>query len=129
MKIDFKTLYESNFNINIPSSKRVNSTFEEYLKVALAQIREEKLSSEGYQEKLKEVWQKIKTSLEILENLSSEGLDASSSETLGDFLLSQALELNQILNSLPEENFKSFIKELTFFIGVEAQKIRQGFYS
>ncbi len=130
MKIDFKTLYESNFNINISSSKKINSTFEEYLKIVLAQIKEEKnFSKDINSKKLEEILQKVRTSLEVLESLAPEGLDTSSAETLGDFLLAQALEINQILNLLPEDSLKHLLKDITFFIGIEAQKIRQGFYS
>ncbi|MCS7279332.1 MAG: hypothetical protein NZ530_04660 [Thermodesulfobacteriaceae bacterium] len=129
MEIYFKTLLEGNFNTNIPSSKRVNSTFEEYLKIALAEIKEEKVSKENYWEKLGEILQKIEIGFQVLEASTIEGLSFSSSETLGDFLLSQALEIDKLLDNLPEEGSKNLFKELAFFIGIEAQKIKQGYYS
>lgn len=129
MEIYFKTLLESNFNTNISSSKRVNSTFEEHLKIALAEIKEEKVSQENYWEKLREILQKIEIGFQVLEASTIEGLSFSSSETLGDFLLSQALEIDKLLDNLPEEGSKTLFKELAFFIGIEAQKIKQGYYS
>lgn len=129
MKIDFKNLVENNFNINLSSSKRVKTPFEDYLKVALAQLKEEKISSKEHSGKLKEIFQKLETSLNLLETSFRYVLDVSSSETLGDFLLGQALELDKILEILPEDSIKFLLKEIVFFIGIEAQKIKEGYYS
>ena len=56
-------------------------------------------------------------------------LDNSSSETTGDYLLAQALEIDKIAETFSESSLKSLFKELAFFIGTEAQKIKQGHYS
>jgi hypothetical protein len=39
------------------------------------------------------------------------------------------LEINKILETLPDSSLKNLLKDWTFFIGIEAQKIKQGFYS
>ena len=65
----------------------------------------------------------------MLENLPNLNINHSISETIGDFLLAQALEVNKLLEAIPDSSLKNFLKDWTFFIGVEAQKIKQGFYS
>ena len=75
------------------------------------------------------VYQKLEKSFEILENITNLELNEASSETIGDFILAQALEINKILETLPESSLKNLLKDWTFFVGIEAQKIKQGFYS
>lgn len=129
MKIDSKFIYPINFTTKSITSKRVKNLFEEYFKLALSEIETKELLQKTQKEKFNLIYQKLEKSSELLEKLMNKELDGASSETIGDFLLSQALEVNKILETLPESSFTNFLKDWIFFIGIEAQKIKQGFYS
>lgn len=130
MKMNFiKVTLEGNFNPNISSLKRVNSPFEEYLKTALIELKTHELLKKSQEENIYILFQKVEESLDILEKITQMPLDNSSSETTGDYLLAQALEIDKIAETFSESSLKSFFKELAFFIGTEAQKIKQGYYS
>ena len=129
MKIDSKFIYPINFTTKSIISKRVKNLFEEYFKLALSEIEKKELLQKTQKERFNLVYQKLEESSELLEKLMNKELDGASSETIGDFLLSQALEVNKILETLPKSSFTNFLKDWVFFIGIEAQKIKQGFYS
>jgi len=129
MKIDSKFIYFLNFTTKSITSKRVKNLFEEYFKSALSEIETKELLQKTQKEKFNLIYQKLEESSELLEKLVNKELDGASSETIGDFLLSQALEVNKILETLPESFLTHFLKDWIFFIGIEAQKIKQGFYS
>ena len=129
MKIDSKFIYFLNFTTKSITSKRVKNLFEEYFKSALSEIETKELLQKTQKEKFNLIYQKLEKSSELLEKLMNKELDGASSETIGDFLLSQALEVNKILETLPESFLTHFLKDWIFFIGIEAQKIKQGFYS
>ncbi|RKX60193.1 MAG: hypothetical protein DRP29_03150 [Thermodesulfobacteriota bacterium] len=130
MKINFtKVTLKGNFNLNISSLKRVNSPFEEYLKTALIELKTQELLKKSQEENIHILFQKVEESLGLLEKITQMPLDNSSSETTGDYLLAQALEIDKIAETFSESSLKSLFKELAFFIGTEAQKIKQGHYS
>ena len=58
-----------------------------------------------------------------------EQLDSSSSRTLGEYLLSQALEIEKLAEGISQESLRKFYREYAVVIGVEAQKMLQGLYS
>jgi len=130
MKIDSKSLEQLNF---IPQSQTINkpssNAFENYFKIALKELELQEFFQKSLNEKLNLIYQKLEESSRVLENLPNLNINHSISETIGDFLLAQALEVNKLLEALPDSSLKNFLKDWTFFIGVEAQKIKQGFYS
>ncbi|MCU4138551.1 MAG: hypothetical protein MW689_000340 [Thermodesulfobacteria bacterium] len=129
MKIDSKFIHSTNFTTKSITSKRIKNLFEEYFKLALSEIEKKELLQKTQKERFNLIYQKLEESSELLEKLMNKELDGASSETIGDFLLSQALEVNKILETLPKSSFTNFLKDWVFFIGIEAQKIKQGFYS
>jgi len=130
MKIDSKSLEQLNF---IPQSQTINkpssNAFENYFKIALKELELQEFFQKSLNEKLNLIYQKLEESSRVLENLPNLNINHSISETIGDFLLAQALEVNKLLEAIPDSSLKNFLKDWTFFIGVEAQKIKQGFYS
>ncbi|AEH23117.1 hypothetical protein TOPB45_1023 [Thermodesulfobacterium geofontis OPF15] len=129
MKIYSKFIFPINFTTESITSKSGKNLFEEYLKVALSEIEKKELLGKTQKERINLVYQKLEKSFEILENITNLELNEASSETIGDFILAQALEINKILETLPDSSLKNLLKDWTFFIGIEAQKIKQGFYS
>ncbi|PMP64953.1 MAG: hypothetical protein C0190_07310 [Thermodesulfobacterium geofontis] len=129
MKIDSRFIFPINFTAESVTSKRGESLFEEYFKAILSEIEKKEFLEKTQKERFNLVYQKLEESSKLLESIINKELDATSSETIGDFILAQALEINKILDTLPESSLKSFLKDWTFFIGIEAQKIKQGFYS
>jgi len=129
MKIDPKFIYFVNFTPKSQTSKGINNIFEKYLKLAISEIEAKEILQKSEKERIDLVYEKLKEGFHILEKVSQYGLDNTSSETIGDFLLSQALEINKILKTFHEGSLKDLFNEWTFFLGVEAQKIKQGFYS
>jgi hypothetical protein len=129
MKIYSKFIFPINFTTESITSKSGKNLFEEYLKIALSEIEKKELLEKTQKERINLVYQKLEKSFEILENITNLELNEASSETIGDFILAQALEINKILETLPDSSLKNLLKDWTFFIGIEAQKIKQGFYS
>lgn len=129
MKIDSKFIFPINFTTESVVSKRKKSLFEEYFKVALSEIEKKEFLEKTQKERFNLVYQKLEESSKLLENIVNKDLDATSSETIGDFVLAQALEIDKILETLPESSLKNLLKDWAFFVGIEAQKIKQGFYS
>ncbi len=129
MKIDSRFVFPLNFTTESITSKRKKELFEEYFKTALSELEKKELLERTQKERLNLIYQKLEESSSLLENLSNIDLNEASSQTIGDFLLAQALEMNKILETLPESSLKNLLKDWVFFVGVEAQKIKQGFYS
>ncbi|WP_038055523.1 hypothetical protein [Thermodesulfobacterium hydrogeniphilum] len=130
MKIDPKILNQINFNIDSKSLNRnFKTNFEDYLKVALEKLETHEFLQKSQEEKFSYIYQKLEESSKILENLGEKKINYSTSETIGDYLLIQALEINKLLETLPESSLKNLLKDWAFFIGIEAQKIKEGFYS
>ncbi len=129
MKIDSKFVFPVNFTSEAVSSQRPSGAFEEYFKIALSELEKKEILEKTQKERLNLIYQKLEESSSLLENLSNIDLNEASSQTIGDFLLAQALEMNKILETLPESSLKNLLKDWVFFVGVEAQKIKQGFYS
>ncbi len=129
MKIDSNFIYFINLTPKSQISKSINNLFEKYLKLAISEIETKEILQKSERERIHLVYEKLEKGSQILEKVSQNKLDETSSETIGDFLLSQALEINKILKTFPESPLKELFNEWTFFIGVEAQKIKQGIYS
>ncbi|MCD6547861.1 MAG: hypothetical protein J7K10_00125 [Thermodesulfobacterium sp.] len=129
MKIDSKFIFPVNFTTESVTSKGEKSLFEEYFKLALSEIEKKEFLEKTQKERFNLIYKKLEKSFQLLEKIMSMELNEASSKTLGDFLLAQALEINRLLETFPESSLKNLLKEGTFFVGVEAQKIKQGFYS
>ena len=129
MKIDSKFIFPVNFTTESTTSKREKSLFEEYFKLALSEIEKKEFLEKTQKERFNLIYKKLEKSFQLLEKIMSMELNEASSKTVGDFLLAQALEINRLLETFPESSLKNLLKEGTFFVGVEAQKIKQGFYS
>ncbi len=129
MKIDSKFIFPVNFTTESVTSKGEKSLFEEYFKLALSEIEKKEFLEKTQKERFNLIYKKLEESFQLLEKIMSMELNEASSKTLGDFLLAQALEINRLLETFPESSLKNLLKEGTFFVGVEAQRIKQGFYS
>ncbi|MBO8143392.1 MAG: hypothetical protein H0Z16_02245 [Thermodesulfobacterium sp.] len=129
MKIDSKFIFPVNFTTESVTSKGEKSLFEEYFKLALSEIEKKEFLEKTQKERFNLIYKKLEKSFQLLEKIMSMELNEASSKTVGDFLLAQALEINRLLETFPESSLKNLLKEGTFFVGVEAQKIKQGFYS
>ncbi|HEA84274.1 MAG TPA: hypothetical protein ENI03_03220 [Thermodesulfobacterium geofontis] len=129
MKIDSKFIFPVNFTTESVTSKGEKSLFEEYFKLALSEIEKKEFLEKTQKERFNLIYKKLEESFQLLEKIMSMELNEASSKTVGDFLLAQALEINRLLETFPESSLKNLLKEGTFFVGVEAQKIKQGFYS
>uniref|UniRef100_A0A7V5XHT9 Uncharacterized protein n=1 Tax=Thermodesulfobacterium geofontis TaxID=1295609 RepID=A0A7V5XHT9_9BACT len=129
MKIYSKFIFPINFTTESVTLKSGKNLFEEYFKIALSEIEKKELLEKTQKERFNLVYQKLEKSFEVLENITNLELNEASSETIGDFILAQALEINKILETLPDSFLKNLLKDLVFFVGIEAQKIKQGFYS
>ncbi|QER41720.1 hypothetical protein F1847_02755 [Thermodesulfobacterium sp. TA1] len=129
MKIENKHLTVSNFTIKPEKTEERVKGFEEHLKIALSELEKEEFIQKTQEEKTTLALNKLEETLAVLEHFINSPVSLSKAETVGDFLLSQALEIDKIVSSLPESFTKNFIKDWAFLLGVEAQKIKQGFYS
>lgn len=128
MKIDTKIQFELNFNIPSSISKQENKVFESYLKDALSELERADLLKQAEKEKLRYLSKKLESSLALLDRVTKSDLNFSTSVTIGDLLLSQAYEMEKIAETLPEGGLKSLFKESALYIGLEAEKLRNGFY-
>lgn len=129
MKIDSKFIFPINFTTESVTSKREKSIFEEYFKTALSELEAKELLERTQKERLNLISQKLEESFQLLEKVCNMELDEASSETVGNFLLAQALEMDKILETLPESSLKNLLKDWIFLVGIEAQKIKLGIYS
>jgi len=112
-------------SVNLKSKKVKN--FENYLEIALKEIENAESLNAIEKQKIHLINQKLEYSFSLMEKINQ--LDNSSSQTIGEYLLSQALEIEKIANTISQEGLSNFYKNCAVFIGVEAQKILQGFYS
>lgn len=129
MKIENKVLSEVNFITSETISKQDNKIFEDYLKEALLELEKEDLLKKAEREKIQILQEKMAFSLELLERIAKTPLNLATSSTVGDFLLSQALEMEKIAETLSEGALKSLFKESALYLGIEAEKLRRGYYS
>lgn len=126
---------EKNLPLNVQfwttevASKQANTIFEEYLRNAILELEHSELLKEKTHETLKLLSDQVRFSLELLEKISKMSITTSISSTVGDFLLSQAFELDKISDSLPDGALKNLFKESALYIGIEAEKIRKGYYN
>ncbi len=130
--MDIKNLIstsEVNFNTKSPSSKgkRAENLFEDYLKIALKELENIENLKATEKQRINLILQKVENALSLMENINQ--LDSSSSKTLGEYLLSQALEIEKLAEQISQKDLRKFYREYAVVIGVEAQKMLQGFYS
>lgn len=128
MKIESKNIAHTYFNTQEIISKEGNKVFEDYLKSALLELESAEILKEAEKEKVKFLSERLDFSLDLLERIAKMPISPSTASTVGDFLLTQALEMEKIAESLPEGALKNLFKESAFYIGIEAEKIRQGYY-
>lgn len=125
MKIDKKYPDEIYFNTIHSKINPSDEKFEEVLKTALLELENIRTSSQiSKKESLTLVLEKTEKVLETLTQALEEDLTISKAQTLGDWLLFQALELESLSENLPEGPQKEFLKTSAFLIGIEAQKLR-----
>jgi len=130
--MDIKNLIytsEINFNTKSTSSKglKKDNLFEDYLKIALKELEALENLKATEKQRISLLSQKVENALSLMEKI--EQLDSSSSRTLGEYLLSQALEIEKLAEGISQENLRKFYREYAVVIGVEAQKMLQGLYS
>lgn len=124
MKIEEK-LDKVYFNINSLKINSLNKKFEEILKTALLELEKSYISGESFSaEVLNLATKKAENVLEILDKFAERDITVSEAQTLGDWLLLQALELEKISESLPDSPQKELFKTSAFIIGIEAQKLK-----
>ena len=129
MKIDSKIFLDINFITPETLSKQGNKIFEDYLKSALLELEQAELLKEEEKEKIRFLHDKLTFSLELMDKIAKTPLNQATSSTVGDFLLSQALEMEKIAETLPEGALKNLFKESALYLGIEAEKLRQGYYN
>ena len=130
--MDIKNLIytsEINFNTKSTSSKglKKDNLFEDYLKIALKELEALENLKATEKQRISLLSQKVENALSLMEKI--EQLDSSSSRTLGEYLLSQALEIEKLAEGISQESLRKFYREYAVVIGVEAQKMLQGLYS
>ncbi|MCX7614087.1 MAG: hypothetical protein N2Z40_07735 [Caldimicrobium sp.] len=128
MKITPKDLPNFNFITTDSISKESNIVFEEYFRNALLELEKSDFLKHTEKEKIKYLSEKLDFSLDLLDRVARLELNPSASVTVGDFLLSQAFEIDKVAESLPDGGLKSLFKESALYIGIEAEKIRKGYY-
>ncbi len=129
MKIDPKNFFNINFITPEAISKQGNKIFEDYLKSALLELEKAELLKEEEREKIKFLHDKLTFSLELMDKIAKTPINQATSSTVGDFLLAQALEMEKIAETLPEGALRNLFKESALYIGIEAEKLRQGYYN
>ncbi len=124
-------VYEVFQKVTFPEQKikKVDSSFEEYFKTALKELDTREFQKRQEYERVKIIAQKLEDVYRILEKLEKKELDFSSSQTIGDFLMAKAFEVEKMSDYINDEPIRKIFKEWAFFIGIEAQKLKQGFYS
>lgn len=128
MKIDPKNFLDINFITPEAISKQGNKIFEDYLKSALLELEKAELVKEQEREKIKFLQDKLIFSLELMDKIAKIPINQATSQTIGDFLLREALEMEKIAETLPEGALKNLFKESALYLGIEAEKLRQGYY-
>jgi len=123
-----KNLIDFNRIITEIIVKKDSKVFEDYLKEAIKELESLENLKQTEGEKVKYLAERLEFSLDLLDKIAKTPLNFSSSQTLADFLLSQAFEMEKIAESLPEGALKNLFLESAIYLGVEGQKIKQGFY-
>ena len=128
MKIETKSIENSYFITKEAIAKQGNKIFEDYLKSALRELESAEILKDTEKAKIKVLSDKLEFTLDLLERMAKTPVSESTASTVGDFLLTQAMEMEKIAETLPEGAIKNLFKESAFYIGIEAEKIRQGYY-
>lgn len=129
MKIEKNIHAMLNFTISDAISKQSRTIFEDYLRNALLELEKSEFLKKKEHETIRFISDQVLFSLDLMEKISRIPLKSSISATVGDFLLSQAFELEKIADSLPDGSVKNLLKESALYIGIEAEKIRKGYYN
>ena len=108
----------------VPGRKtgKVEKSFELYFREALSR-------KDGLGEDFSQAVSLVEEILPLLERLSEDPVSRTQAETLADLLSERAKQLEELLSHLPEGPLHSTLSEAALLFGVEAEKIRRGFYS
>ncbi len=128
MKLDPTSLLNINNTLTEILVKKDPKVFEDYLKEAIKELESLDTIKQTEAEKIKYLSERLDFSLDLLDRIAKTPLDFSSSQTLADYFLTQAYELEKLAHTLPEGALKNLFLESAIYLGVEGQKIRQGFY-
>ncbi len=102
-------------------SGKVEKSFEAHLKEALAE-------AQGSQGPLSEAIDLVEEVLPLIERFSEDPSSRTQAETLAGILEQRARELEALLKEIPEGPVRQTLSEAALFLGVEAEKLRRGFY-
>jgi len=128
MKIDPKNLIDPNLIITEILVKKDPKAFEDYLKEAIKEIESLESLKQTEGEKIKYLTERLEFSLDLLDKVAKTPLNFATSQTLADFFLTQAFEMEKIAETLPDGALKNLFLESAIYLGVEGEKIKQGFY-
>jgi len=128
MKIDPKNLIDPNLIITEILVKKDPKVFEDYLKEAIKEIESLESLKQTEGEKIKYLTERLEFSLDLLDKVAKTPLNFATSQTLADFFLTQAFEMEKIAETLPDGALKNLFLESAIYLGVEGEKIKQGFY-
>ncbi len=120
MKIFWDPRTPIDFNPKAKSSQ-VKKTFESYLREALEADTQKAQNLDLALNLVEEI-------LPILEKLSGDPISRSQAETLADVLAERARQLEELLSGLPEGPLRQTLSEAALLFGVEAEKLRKGYY-
>ncbi|MBX6422100.1 hypothetical protein [Thermosulfurimonas sp. F29] len=67
--------------------------------------------------------------LPLIEKFAEDPVSRTRAETLADLLEERARELESLLREIPQGPLHRTISEAALFFGVEAEKLRRGFYT
>ncbi len=119
MKVYWDPSIFHNFNAQ-KKTGQTESRFEAYLEEALNRGRQV--------EDFAPAVSLVEEMLPLLERLAQDPLSRSQAETLAGVLADRAQELEKLLKELPEGPLRETLSEAALFFGVEAEKLRKGFY-
>ncbi|OAQ20398.1 hypothetical protein [Thermosulfurimonas dismutans] len=100
---------------------KVEKNFEVYFREALSR-------NEASREDFSQAVALVEEMLPLLDRLSEDPISRSQAETLADILSERARQLDELLSHLPEGPLRRTLSEAAILFGVEAEKLRRGFY-
>ncbi|QJA06591.1 hypothetical protein FVE67_07185 [Thermosulfurimonas marina] len=101
------------------SQSKVEKSFEAHLREIL---------SPGKAPELERAFALVDEVFPLLERFAEDPLSRTQAETLAGLLEDRARELEALLSELPEGPVREAFSEAALFFGVEAEKLRKGFY-
>ncbi len=100
---------------------KVEKGFESYLREALS-------ANKGSDPSLTQALDLVEEVLPLLERFAQDPSSRAQAETLADILEERARVLESLLREIPEGPLRQGLSEAAIFFGVEAEKLRRGFY-